>query len=79
MVRQKVAEVGVNKEKGYMYFLNKEGNVSRVKMSRGKSFAGKNTPEVVAETGVDREKGWLYYIDQDGDVSRAEPKYKKKD
>jgi hypothetical protein len=32
---KKVAKVGVKKEKGYLYFVDKKGNVSRAKMARG--------------------------------------------
>lgn len=30
-----VAKVGVKKEKGYLYFVDKKGNISRAKMARG--------------------------------------------
>ena len=30
-----VAKVGVKKEKGYLYFLDKQGDVSRAKMAQG--------------------------------------------
>ena len=33
---EKVAKVGVKKEKGYLYFVDKKGNVSRAKMARRK-------------------------------------------
>ncbi len=32
---QKVAKVGVKKEGGYLYFIDKDGDVSRVSMARG--------------------------------------------
>ena len=65
----KVKTTGVTKESGYLYYLDKNGNVSRVKMARGANMCG--CPEVVANAGVQRESGWLYFIDKDGDVSRA--------
>jgi len=34
---EKVEKVGVKKEKGYLYFVDKKGNVSRAKMVRGGS------------------------------------------
>jgi len=49
--------------------LDKNGNVSRVKMARGANKGG--SPECVANAGVNRESGWLYFIDKDGDVSRT--------
>ena len=32
---QKVAKVGVKKEKGYLYFIDKQGDISRARMERG--------------------------------------------
>ena len=36
----KVATSGVTKEKGYLYYLGKDGNVWRSKMARGASKGG---------------------------------------
>ncbi len=66
---EKVKKCGVKKEKGFLYYLDKNGNVSRSKMARGGAKGG--GAEVVEKTGVTREKGYLYFIDKDGDVSRA--------
>ena len=33
---EKVAKVGVKKENGYLYFVDKQGDISRAKMARGK-------------------------------------------
>ena len=66
---EKVKTTGVAKQSGYLYYLDKNGDVSRVKMARGSNKGG--SPERVANAGVNRESGWLYFIDKDGDVSRA--------
>ena len=66
---EKVKNTGVTKQSGYLYYLDKNGNVSRTRMARGSNKGG--SPEVVANAGVRRESGWLYFIDKDGDVSRA--------
>ena len=66
---EKVKNTGVTKQSGYLYYLDKNGNVSRTRMARGANKGG--NPEVVANAGVHRESGWLYFIDKDGDVSRA--------
>jgi uncharacterized protein YggE len=67
---EKVAKVGVKREDGYLYFIDKKGDVSRTKMARaGKKAKGK--AEVVARAGVKKEKGYLYFLDKNGDVSRA--------
>ena len=65
----KVKNTGVNKESGFLYYLDKNGHVARTKMSRGATKGGNS--EVVANAGVQREAGWLYFIDKDGDVART--------
>jgi len=67
---KKVAKVGVKKEKGYLYFVDKKGNVARAKMARGKK-KGKAKIQVVEKVGVKKESGMLYFIDKQGDVSCA--------
>jgi hypothetical protein len=69
---KKVAKVGVKKQVGYLYFVDKKGNVARAAMSRGKDKKkGKAKIEVVAKVGVKKEKGMLYFIDKQGDISCA--------
>ena len=66
---EKVSKVGVKKESGYLYYVGKDGNVSRSKMARaGKGSGG---AAKIATSGVKKESGYLYFIDKDGDVSRA--------
>lgn len=67
---QKVAKVGVKKANGYLYFVDKSGDVSRAKMARGRKGKG-GKPEKVAKAGVKKEKGFLYFVDKSGDISRA--------
>ena len=68
---EKVAKVGVKKQKGYLYFVDKKGNVARAKMSRGGRKKGKAKVEVVAKAGVKKKSGYLYFIDKSGDISAA--------
>ena len=56
---EKVAKVGVKKQAGYLYFVDKKGNVGRAK------------GEVVAKAGVKKKSGYLYFIDKSGDISCA--------
>ena len=67
----KVARTGVRREKGFLYYLDKRGNVSRAPMARGGGKPGRGKPKMVAKAGVKREDGWLYFIDKDGDVART--------
>ncbi len=68
---EKVAKVGVKKESGYLYFVDKDGDVSRAMMARGGGKQKKAKPEKVAKAGVKKESGYLYFVDKNGDVSRA--------
>ena len=68
---EKVAKVGVKKQAGYLYFVDKNGNVSRATMARGGGKKGKKKIEVVAKVGVKKKPGYLYFIDKSGDVSAA--------
>lgn len=33
---EKVAKVGIKREEGYLYYVDKEGDISRAKMARGR-------------------------------------------
>lgn len=65
----KVANVRIKRQKGYLYYLDKRGNVCSVKMARGGRGGGH--PKVLAKTGIKREAGFLYFIDKQGDVSKV--------
>ena len=62
MAAKKVPKVGVKKEKGYLYFVDKAGDVSCAKMARGNKKGG--SAKKVAKVGVKKEKGFLYFIDK---------------
>ncbi|PIW58830.1 MAG: hypothetical protein COW13_04950 [Candidatus Omnitrophica bacterium CG12_big_fil_rev_8_21_14_0_65_50_5] len=66
---QKVAKVGIKREAGYLYFVDKNGDVSCAKMARGGSKGG--SPKKVAKVGIKKEKGYLYFVDKNGDISSA--------
>ena len=67
----KVAKTGVARESGYLYFLDKQGDVSRVEAQRGGGRQKRGKRERVAKASVEREAGFLYFIDKDGDVARV--------
>lgn len=66
---EKLQKVGVKREDGFLYFIDKAGDVSRAKMARGGKKGGK--PQKVAKVGITKEDGFLYYLDKGGDVARA--------
>lgn len=64
---EKVARLGVQRERGYSYYV-KEGGVWRVRQSvLGVPNA---SPQEVAPSGFLEEPNFIYYVDADGDVSR---------
>lgn len=66
----KVAKLKIKKEYGWLYYLDKKGNVARAKMGRGRK-PSKVKPQTVAKIGVKRQKGFLYFIDKMGDLAAA--------
>ena len=64
-----VASTGVSKEKGYLYYLGKDGNVWRSQMARAGKGGG--NAEKIADGGIHREKGFLYFVNKAGDIGRA--------
>ena len=79
MSTEKIIDNPIKREPGYLYFIDKAGDVSRNYMSgqiplfcEGKFIANiKRRPEKVTTYGIKREPGWLYYIDKDGYVCRC--------
>ena len=66
---EKVHKAGITREPGYLYYIDKQGDISRAKMARGGKKGGK--PTKVLKVGVKKESGYLYYLDKKGDISRA--------
>jgi len=64
-----VAKVGIKKEKGALYFVDKQGDISAATMARGGK--AKKGAKKVAKVGVKKEKGYLYFVDKKGNVARA--------
>lgn len=69
---EKIAKLGVKREKGFLYYIDKQGDVSCAKMARGAKKGG--SPKKVAKCGIKRKEGYLYFLDKQGDVSAAKMK-----
>ena len=65
-----VASIGIEKKPGYLYFLDKNGDVARVKMARRGEKSSKRH-ELISKIGIKRKEGYLYFIDKHGNVSQA--------
>ncbi|MFH1201935.1 MAG: hypothetical protein V1674_03475 [Candidatus Omnitrophota bacterium] len=73
---KKLMKVGIKRQKGFLYYVDKQGDVSCAKMARGKKKGG--SPKKVAKCGIKRAKGYLYFIDKKGDISCAKMKRGRK-
>ncbi|MDR2192787.1 MAG: hypothetical protein LBO62_07930 [Endomicrobium sp.] len=65
---EKIHKIGLKREKGYLYFIDREGDVSRTKNSRENRRISK--PEKLIKIGLKQEEGYLYFLDKNGDISR---------
>jgi len=65
---KKIYKAGVKRETGFLYYIDKKGNICKVKMARGGS-GSKAKPVIIVKAGVKREEGHLYFLDKQGDVS----------
>ena len=59
---EKVAKLGVKREEGYLYFIDKNGDVSRAAMARGGKKGGKASK--VAKAGVTKMQQWVRINDR---------------
>jgi len=67
---EKVKDVGIVRESGYLYFIDKQGDISRSKMSRGATRT--EGSEKVAQVNLQKESGYLYFIDKAGNICRTQ-------
>src|SRR3954470_22824930 len=65
---EKVAKLGVEREKDFMYYV-KDGEVWKVQ--RKQPGVPKGRPEKVADGGFQVDTNYIYFVDRDGDVARA--------
>jgi len=64
-----VHKAGITREAGFLYYIDKQGDISRAKMARGGKKGGK--PTKVLKVGLKKESGYLYFLDKKGNISRA--------
>jgi hypothetical protein len=65
---EKVAKLGISREKDFMYYV-KDGGVWKVQ--RKQPGVPKGRPEKVADGGFQMDTNYIYFVDRDGDVARA--------
>ena len=59
---------GLTREKGYIYFVDKDGDVSRTKVPPG-HHSIKYPHRKVVRLGVKRKKNYWYFLDKKGQVT----------
>ncbi|MDD4878289.1 MAG: hypothetical protein PHO02_04615 [Candidatus Nanoarchaeia archaeon] len=60
----------IKREKGYLYFISKEGKLARVPMARGKE-SKIHRQEILHDCKIHTEPGWLYYVDRNMNSART--------
>jgi len=65
---EKVAKLGVAREKDFMYYVK---DVAVWKVQRKQPGVPKGRPEKVADGGFQMDTNYIYFVDRDGDVARA--------
>ena len=68
---QKIMKLGIKREPGWLYFLDKRGDPARVRMARKGVRITRRGPEKLAKASIKKEGGYLYFIDKQGDIARA--------
>ncbi|MCS7122428.1 MAG: hypothetical protein NZ908_00505 [Candidatus Micrarchaeota archaeon] len=68
---EKVGNELIKKEKGYLYYVGKDGKVYRVPMKYMRSKVKSTAPEAVSKEMIKREQGYLYYVGKSGYVERV--------
>jgi CheY-like chemotaxis protein len=67
-----VEKTGIKREKGWLYYVDKRGDVSRARMARGGGKVPKGKPQKVAKCGIRRERGIPLLHRQEGNVSEGQ-------
>ena len=67
-MQEKVARLGIVREKDMMYYV-KDGAVWKVR--RKQPGVAKGKPEKVADGGFEMDNNYIYFLDKAGDVARA--------
>ncbi|OKY77962.1 MAG: hypothetical protein BTN85_0440 [Candidatus Methanohalarchaeum thermophilum] len=74
MLAEKIKELDLEKEKGWIYFVEKKGktlSVYKSKMNKGKDDGDLEKKEI-KETDIKPDfDSYLYYIDKEGDLVRS--------
>ena len=65
-----VSSFKINKERGFLYFLGRDGFVYKVPLRHSK--LEDKEPQRVSNEPIKMEKGFVYFVNKEGFVCRAE-------
>lgn len=65
---EKVKVCKINKEHGYLYYLDRSCNILRFQLGHAETTNGEE--ELVLKNDIQCEDGYMYFIDSKGDISR---------
>ncbi|MBW3012913.1 hypothetical protein KY340_01790 [Candidatus Woesearchaeota archaeon] len=70
-ITKKIATIGIKREPGFLYFIDKNGNVCCTLAKKFKSQKEKGI-DIVANAKISKKQGCMYYVDKDGDVCEVQ-------
>jgi len=73
---KKISDEKIERQKGYLYFIGKDGLVHEVPMALNLKKSGFKK-SIVSKTPISKKPGFLYYINKDGYPSEAPMKNAK--
>jgi hypothetical protein len=65
-MKERLSKKSIKREKGYLYYVDKQGDIARAPMAGKKGVKGK-----VLKVGIKKVPGYLYFVDSMGFVARA--------
>lgn len=63
-----VAKVDHKPEPGFLYFIDKQGDVSKIKRNDGHVLGRQHEPIKVHTIGIKKRKGYMYFMYKDGTI-----------
>jgi hypothetical protein len=71
---EKILEVGIEREEGFLYYMDKDGDISKIKAEPEPDSEEPPKPFKVLKCKIKKAPGYLYYVSKMGDLWRAKMK-----
>ena len=66
-----VTKINLERNKDYIYFIDKDGDLSRAQIVINGRIHSKNKSEKIKNLGLIKEKGFQYLIDKEGNITKS--------